>query len=172
MSAKDIILSIIIIGVFITMIIMNIMSGGKNHIKDNWPKYRCNPVIMPFAKHFGYDVDENFSYCVQNMQKNYMGHLLKPVNYNLSVINDTGTGLLNTIHRIRAMISNIRGFAGSIIQSVFGVFFNVVIEFQKFIIIIKDMMSKLVGIVAAFVYVIDSTSQSIQSAIPLFENIL
>ena len=32
-------------------------------IKEDWPKYRCNPMYMFLAD----NVEENFTYCIQNM---------------------------------------------------------------------------------------------------------
>ena len=38
-------------------------------IKANWPLYRCNPMYMPLAD----NMEENFTYCIQSMQTNFMG---------------------------------------------------------------------------------------------------
>ena len=37
-------------------------------IKANWPLYRCNPMYMPLAD----NVESNFTYCIQNMQSDYI----------------------------------------------------------------------------------------------------
>ena len=46
-------------------------------IKAQWPLYRCNPMYMPLAD----NMEENFVYCVQSMQTNFMGHLLQPLTF-------------------------------------------------------------------------------------------
>ena len=33
-------------------------------IKTNWAKYRCNPMMMPFAGYAGHDPIENFTQCM------------------------------------------------------------------------------------------------------------
>ena len=49
MKSSDITLSIFIILTFVAMYFYNILAVGIKKIKDNWPKYRCNPMMMPFA---------------------------------------------------------------------------------------------------------------------------
>jgi hypothetical protein len=43
------------------------LSVGIKKIKKNWPEYRCNPTIMPFASLFGQDTMTNFAFCVENL---------------------------------------------------------------------------------------------------------
>ena len=73
MNTSDITYSIIIVVIFIFLYIFNILSVGIKRIEDDWPEYRCNPIIMPFASVFGYDPISNFSFCIQTMMSNYMG---------------------------------------------------------------------------------------------------
>ena len=43
-------------------------------IGNNWPEVRCKPHIMPLAGLFGYDVNENFQFCIQQIiQENTKG---------------------------------------------------------------------------------------------------
>ena len=44
----------------------------------------------------------------------------------------------DAIDNIRRVFSSIRGFVSEIIENVFGVFLNLIIEFQKIIISIRD----------------------------------
>ena len=164
MKSSDISLSIIIILIFILLYVFNILVVGIKNIKNNWPKYRCNPVVMPFASFFGQDPAENFTYCIQTMQSNYMGYLTQPLNYNMGVLGNTTNTLINSINAVRAFFNNIRGFITYIIQSVFGVFLNILIEFQRLIINIKDMFSKTVGILAALMYTLDGSIKTMNSA--------
>ena len=129
-------------------------------IKANWPLYRCNPLYMPLAT----DVPNNFIYCIQNMQINFMGYLLEPLTFLTSSINFILSDFLDAINMVRAMFSKIRGFITSIIQSVFGVFLNLVIEFQKITIGIKDLIGKTIGIMTTLMYVIDGSVLTMKSA--------
>jgi len=128
-------------------------------IKAKWPLYRCNPLYMPLAD----DVQSNFVYCIQSMQTNFMGYLLEPLTFLTSSINYILGDFLDAINMVRAMFDKIRSFISSIIQSVFGVFLNLVIEFQKITIGIKDLIGKTIGIMTTLMYVIDGSVLTMQS---------
>ena len=128
-------------------------------IKANWPLYRCNPMYMPLAD----NVEQNFSYCIQNMQTDFMGHLLQPLTFATSSINTTLGGFTNDINMVRGMFNKVRNFITSTIQSVFGVFLNLVIEFQKITISIKDLIGKTIGILVTMMYVLDGSITTMNS---------
>jgi hypothetical protein len=163
MRTSDLVLTLIIILIFIGLYVFNILAIGIQNIKDNWPKYRCNPVVMPFASSFGQDPMSNFTYCIQNMQKSYMSYLLQPVNYSINLVGNMGNRLTKDLNFARTFISNIRGFITDIIQSVFGVFFNLIIEIQRIIIGFKDMIGKTIGIMVTLMYMIDGTVKTMKS---------
>tara|TARA_Y100000389_G_C17461002_1_gene521688 strand:+ start:1103 stop:2047 length:945 start_codon:yes stop_codon:yes gene_type:complete len=163
MKTSDITYSILIIVIFILLLFFNIVIVGIQNIKENWPEYRCNPMVMPFASIFGQDTNENFTYCIQTMQSNYMSYLMQPLDYNFSVITELGSSLTNSINDIRAFFDNFRTMITSLIQSIFGVFLNLIIEFQKLIINIKDLFAKFIGILAALMYTLDGSIITMQS---------
>lgn len=128
-------------------------------IKANWPLYRCNPMYMILAD----DVQTNFVYCIQSMQTNFMGYLLEPLTFLTSSINNLLGNFLGEINMVRAMFNKIRNFITSIIQSVFGIFLNLIIEFQKITIGIKDLFGKTIGIMITLMYVMDGSIKTMQS---------
>jgi len=164
MKGSDIILTLLIFLIFVGLFMFNIFVTGMKDIKDNWPEYRCNPTVMPFASQFGADPTENFTYCIQNMQTGFMGYLLEPVNYSLSLVNSLGGEFTESIQSIRKVLNNIRNFISSIVQSIFGVFLNILIQFQKIIIAMKDMVGKIVGIITVLLYTMDGVIRTMRSA--------
>ena len=142
---------------------VNILSVGIKNIEDNWPTYRCNPVVMPFASIFGQDPVSNFTYCIQTMQSSYMDYLLQPVNYNLSSVANIGSVITDAMDSARAFINNLRNFITEIIQNVFGVFLNILIEFQRIMVDIKDMVAKLIGVLATLMYTVEGSMYTMQS---------
>jgi hypothetical protein len=128
-------------------------------IKANWPLYRCNPMYMFLAD----DLQENFTYCVQNMQTSFMGYLLQPLTFITSSLTGSLGGFMNDIQNIRAMFNKIRTFFSSIIQSVFGVFLNLIIEFQRITISIKDLIGKTIGIMVSLMYILDGSIKTMNS---------
>jgi hypothetical protein len=130
------------------------------NIKDNWATYRCNPIYMPLAD----DVETNFVYCIQNSMSSFMGFIMQPLTFLTSSMSGMLSGFLNEINMVRAMFDKIRTFISSIIKSIFGVFLNLIIEFQKIIIGIKDLIGKSIGIMVTLMYVIDGSVKTMQSA--------
>jgi hypothetical protein len=130
-----------------------------SQIKANWPLYRCNPMYMFLAD----DVEENFTYCIQNMQSSFMGYLLQPLTFITSSLTAMMGGFMGDIQNIRAMFNKIRTFFSSIIESVFGVFLNLIIEFQRITIGIKDLIGKTIGIMVSLMYVMDGSVKTMNS---------
>jgi hypothetical protein len=95
---------------------------------------------------------------------NMMGYLLQPINYMITSLSSVGGQFNEAINNVRVMFSSIRSFVSNIIQSVFGVFLNMIVEFQKIIISIKDMVGKMIGIVVTIMYVLDGSIKTMNSA--------
>ena len=164
MKSSDITLSIFIILVFIGLYFYNILAVGIKRIQDNWTEYRCNPMIMPFAGTFGHNVMSNFTHCIQNTQMDFMGYLLQPLNYLMSVMSKTIGGLMESIQDIRSFINVFRNMVLSIVQSIFGVFINILTQFQFIMIKMKDMLGKIVGVMATMMYILQGTLMTMQSS--------
>jgi len=145
---------------FISLIFCMVYFSSVADIKENWPLYRCNPPYWVFSD----NITEDFTYCVQNTQINMMGMLLQPVNYLISGLTSMGGEFSESINGIRTMFSFIRNYVSSIVENVFGVFINLVIELQKMVISIKDMVGKLIGIVVTIMYVLDGSIKTMNSA--------
>ena len=128
-------------------------------IKANWPLYRCNPMYMGLAD----NVEENFVYCIQTMQSNFMGYMLEPITFITSSLGTMMGGFVGDIQNIRAMFNKVRTFLSSIFESIFGVFLNLVIEFIRITIGIKDLIGKTIGIMVSLMYVMDGSVKTMQS---------
>ena len=144
---------------FIIQIAIMVYFRSAQDIRDNWPLYRCNPPYWVFSE----NISDDFSYCVQNMQINSMGFLLQPITYLISNLTSYSFEFSDSINNIRKMLSGIRGSVTSIIENVFGVFLNLIIEFKKMIMTIKDLVGKMIGIVVTILYVLDGSVKTMQS---------
>ena len=134
--------------------------SSLKEIKDNWPLYRCNPMYMPLSD----NMSEDFTYCIQNITTSFMGYLLQPLTFITSTLSTLGGKFSNQINSIRQMFDKIRTFVSSIIQSIFGVFLNIIIELQKIIMGMKDLVGKTIGILVTLMYVMDGSIKTMDSA--------
>ena len=142
MKTSDITQTIIILVVFICLHLFNILSIGIKNIKENWPLYRCNPMIMPFSSMFGTDSGENFIYCVQNMQTDYMSYLMQPINFDINIVGSMAEVLGESLESARTLMNNIRTAISSIVGMVMGAFGGITVAMQKTKIKTNDTIAK------------------------------
>ena len=159
MDSKDLFLTLIIFIIFIGLYLFNIMVVGMKNIEKNWPLYRCNPMVMPFAGLFNHDVLSNFTYCIQNIQSSYMGELLQPINYTQSLLGTIVEDIESALQAVRAFFNKIRNFITEIVHSIMTVFLNILISFQHLIVNIIDLFGKMVGIVIVMASVISGSNK-------------
>jgi hypothetical protein len=164
MKTSDLTLSIIIIFLFMLLYIFNILVVNYQRIKDNWPIYRCQPLIMPFASVFGHDSAENFSFCIQTMQKNMMGPLLKPLLFNVDMLGGITSGLTDNLNGARKFMKFLRGAMSGSFLNIFSTMMNMTVEMQRVFVNVKDMMSKVIGIMATTVNILNGTVMTMESA--------
>ena len=96
---------ITIIQIFI--VIWTLAGGGLADIAQNWPKYRCNPLIMPFAGLFGYDATENFNFCMKNIFSMNAGAVLAPIYGVMANFTDIVGTISNVANSFRYLIANL-----------------------------------------------------------------
>jgi len=107
MKTSDILQSFFILLIFLFLYFLNIFSIGTKNIKNKWPLYRCNPMVMPFANIFDEDIMKNFIYCIQGIQGNYMKYLMQPLNYNFTLLGKISDNLSSNIKSSIFLLSGI-----------------------------------------------------------------
>jgi hypothetical protein len=152
---------------FIILNMAIVYFGSIAEIKRNWPLYRCNPMYMWLSD----DMDEDFTGCIQTMQSDFMPDLLEPLNYVVDQLSTMGLGFMDEIQSVRIMFDYIRTQITGVFNKIFGIFINLIIEFTKIGISLKDMMNKQLGIVTVMLYIVQGTSTSVSSGLKMFEPI-
>jgi hypothetical protein len=93
-----------------------------------------------------------------------MGYLLQPLTNITGIIGGLMGGFIGELNGIRAMFDKIRTTFSFSLEGIFGVFMGMVIEFQKIIIGIKDLMGKTIGSMVSLLYVMDGSIKTMKSA--------
>ena len=164
MATSDVSLSIIVVIIFILLYLFNLIVVGMQRIKDNWPEYRCQPMVMPFASIFGHNTAKNFAYCIQNIQTNFMDDLLKPVNFNIGILSGITSELTDQLQAARGFLSGFRFNLSDIFSNIFATMFNIMVEIQRMVINIKDMIGKMTGILLTTLFVLNGSMLTMASA--------
>jgi len=98
---------IVITIIQIVIMVWTLAGGGLADIAQNWPKYRCNPLIMPFAGLFGYDASDNFNFCMKNIFSMNAGAVLAPVYGVMANFTDIVGTVSNVANSFRYLIANL-----------------------------------------------------------------
>ena len=143
MKTTDIGLSLLIIILFILLLTFSSMSSKIRSVENNWEKYRCNPLIMPFVGLAGHDSSQNFIKCVQSLQTYNMGKILEPINYNIKTLGVIGEQLKESLESINTLINNLRVFIADIVKNIYSIILNLLIEIQRSLLWTKDVVIKM-----------------------------
>lgn len=142
MNTADITLTIFILWIFGSLHTFSHLMLHMNRVKNNCPKYRCKPSIMPFANIFGYDTVDNFTWCIQHIGSMIAGSSLESTSLGLgsvtSSLGSAGTGLGTIADSIGSIKSNSKNNTGS----TFSIFGNITVQAKRFFNTLKDTMHK------------------------------
>jgi len=163
MKSKDVALSFLIVSIFLIILIWNIVSSNIGKIKNKWPEYRCNPVIMPFAGYFGHDPAKNFNECIQGIQKSHMGEFMQPTNYALSLASKTGAQITQSIQGIRTFLNYLRNQLHTTIRKIFTVFLGIVQPINQILVKFRDLTMRLLGAMTVMLYMVDGSNKTVVS---------
>jgi len=98
---------VIIIAICIYAVIENF--GNSSEIHNNWSEYRCQPHMMPFAGLFGYSVNENFEFCLQQIiQENTKG-VTGPFAQGMMGFTGILSNLMDSANSFRTMLATLVG---------------------------------------------------------------
>jgi len=160
MKGSDIRLSFFILFVFLLMFFATILSVGIKKFKENWPRYKCNPAAMPFAGYLGYNAMDNFVECISTIQSGLMGRFLAPIFTMTKFMTQLAGNLMSNIAAIQSTVFNLKGVMNTQFTDITGMFVNIIVKFQKLIIKMKDIFSKLAGTMITLVYMMKGISLS------------
>lgn len=161
---SDLLRAILIISAILGLTVVNVLSRGLKYIKDRWPEYRCNPIIMPLAGQFGYDVGDNFSYCVQDIMTVGLKDILQPLNYIFETVGEALGGIINNITAIKDFIANLRNFLNMLTGGIMGIFLNILLNFQVVMFNIQDLMAKSAGIFGSSMHMMGGSQLTMESS--------
>ena len=165
MKSTDISMTVGIFIVFGLLFTFAAMVQGIQQIENNWPEYRCHPGVIPFAKQFGHDPMENFTYCIQNMQGNYMGYLIQPVYDIMGNIQDSTQTLGDSGQSSRGFTNYFRGATAMLGGGIFDTLSNALIVGQNFTNIAEAIVGNIKAIMYIVMYTIETTVDVFATAI-------
>jgi hypothetical protein len=146
-------LGFIILLFILTSIWVGMISAADiQEIKNNWPKYRCRPNVMPFAAMYGHNTGENFNFCLMNMFSSEMGQALGPVFQILATIVTTLATLVEVANSVRVQFATMMGGINTLFQNFADRFKQLLAAVKMSALRIKLIMGRLYGAFFAMIY--------------------
>jgi hypothetical protein len=147
MEGGDILTLILVLAMLIASMGANMYTVGIEKIKKDWPKYKCNPVVMPLAGIFGHNPVINFVQCITNMQKTQMTKYMNPLNHVMSIFEMTIESTLNSMNSTRGRMFSMASGTLGIFTQLFAAFGNIGVSFKEIVARLNDTMGKMFGAV-------------------------
>jgi len=127
-------------------------------VKQDWPKYRCRPDVMPFAGWInapeGTDpmeyTKQNFMDCNSNITKSVFDQPMVMVYAGFNVVMKIFKNILDVIEKLRLFLNKIRETLKDLFLAIFNRIQNVIIPVQVMLIKMVDFFEKIKGILATF----------------------
>jgi hypothetical protein len=125
-----------------------------NTIKNNWSKYRCNPLYMPIAYTDGgfEGLGTNFENCIALIGKSVVGQMNDALGSQFSIIGEILGGITNPLSIFRSVFSMVNKFILSFTTTTLGKASGPLSSFVYYLNKIQDLIRRMVGegYIAAF----------------------
>ena len=159
----DVMASFLIFFVFGIIFLGLTLAAMAKDIERNWPKYKCNPAIMPFAGFLGKDAVANFTQCIGDIQNGFMGFFIGPMTYAMTNLASIGGDLVSSLDAMRVMFNTLQNSLGNIFGDIMTRMANISVAFQLMIVNIKDLFQKVAAVLISVMYIIHGATLTFQS---------
>lgn len=153
------ILLFVMIGVWVLLLGV----ADTSEVSKNWPKYRCNPSVMPFASFYGHDTTENLNFCLTGMMNNEMSGALSPVFKILATFLGTITTLVAVANNMRLEMATFMGGINTIFQNFTDRFVQLSSKIRTSAQRIKMLMGRIYGTFFAMIFMSMSAIRATQN---------
>lgn len=179
--SSDIMISILIFVFFLLGISYCYIKINSKDIVNDWNNQKCKPGIMPFAGIINPPTDgtsatdftiNNFKECLNGIFSDIANDAITPVNYVIDIIKDFFKLIESLINSIRKFVDYIRSAAQNIFQEIMGKLLNIFVGIQQFMISMKDLFSKIQGIMTSGLYLSVTTYYTMKSSIGAFYELI
>jgi hypothetical protein len=133
------------------------LSIGLSHLKNNWNKYRCNPLVIPLAGMVEEDPIETFKECTKEIQWDFMKTILKPIYNSFTYFLDSGNLFVGILESLKIGLNVQHGSTLDMMNDL-GVRFNILLtELSIAFITVSDIFGKVSSMVTVIFYLITTS---------------
>lgn len=154
----DIIKVCIVIFLFMSAITYFQIQNKLQEVKQEWPKYRCRPDVMPFAGWINAPegiapldyTKQNFMQCSANTTKSVFDQPMIMVYAIFNVVMNIFKSILEVIEKFRLFLNKIRDTLKELFLAIFNRIQNIIIPIQNMLIKMVDFFEKIKGMLATY----------------------
>lgn len=154
----DIIKVCVVIFIFMCAITYLQIQNKLQEVKQDWPKYRCRPDVMPFAGWINAPegvapleyTKQNFMQCGVNTTKGIFDQQMVMVYQKFNIVMNIFKSILEVIEKLRLFLNKIRDTLKELFLAIFNRIQNVIIPLQTMLIKLVDFFEKIKGILATY----------------------
>lgn len=144
-----------------TAVILTYISflNNKDELVENWNEVRCHPQNMVLAGYINAPKDgsmteteyakQNFQGCLNDVAAKTSYEITFPYFFQLNIFNEIWLKFAEMLDSVRKYIDSVRSNFADVMEYVLGCVMNMVIEFQKLLVSIKDFGNKIIGILTS-----------------------
>lgn len=143
-------IGITLILVVITWIVGAIANWAE--ITNNWPKYKCMPNVMPFAKFYGYDLNETMNFCMGEAVKEHSPNVINPIYAGVNKIMTTVDGVYDKAAAIEGGVTHLLSGFETFILNFANSFRLIGSRIRISIVKIRDIFDRVYGMFMSFAF--------------------
>jgi hypothetical protein len=153
------ILLFIMVGVWLLLLTI----ADTAEISRNWPKYRCQASVIPFAAFYGHDTTENFQYCMTQIMNDEAGSALSPVFQILAGFLATLGTLMKTANSLRVEFATMMGGINTMFQNFADRFRQLQLKVKTTGLRMQMLMQRLYATFFAVIFIALSSTTALQN---------
>jgi hypothetical protein len=126
--------------------------SNYREIRRNWAHYRCHPQIAPFAKFYGYDLQETMNFCISESVKEHAPGVITPIYEGISKTIGVVDGIYQKAQSIEGGVVSLLGGFERFVMDFVNSFRLVGTRVRMSLVRIKDIFARIYGMFIAFAY--------------------
>jgi hypothetical protein len=127
------------------------MSNYQN-VRANWSEYRCEPSITPFAKFYGFSLEETVNFCIGQSVKEHAPGVINPIYDGINKITGIVDGVYTKVEAVEGGVSGLLSGFKTFLVNFENSFRLLGTRVRMSFIRIKDIFARVYGIFIAFAY--------------------
>lgn len=134
---------------------------AKQTIIDNWGKYKCNPLIIPFANIFGHDPGETLTECMSKQAFAVSALVGNPLTNTFKSMSGALSGAQGMVTELDFVSGGMTNMFTSSFGKILNSIGNIGSAIQYLIIKIETLLQRIIAVVTVIMYTMSSLLQGV-----------